>query len=127
LLSAILLSAPSLRLRDGLYLTVIIGADRIQPVRAQARARILPACLRRAGPPIHQHHGKEVSHVYQPPYIASQLANERRRELQAQAERQHRAQKCAAVARASRRAERAERRMRRAARKALRLRAELEQ
>lgn len=106
---------------------MIISADRIQPVRAQARARILPACLRRAGPPIHQHHGKEVSHVYQPPYIASQLANERRRELQAQAERQHRAQKCAAVARASRRAERAERRMRRAARKALRLRAELEQ
>jgi hypothetical protein len=59
--------------------------------------------------------------------MASQLANERRRELLAQAERQHRARKCAALARASRRAARAERRMRRAVRKALRLRAELEQ
>lgn len=114
-------------LRDGLYLTVITSADRIRPVRAQARVRIPPACRRRAGTPIHQHHGKEVSHVYQHPYIASQLAKERRRELLAQAEQQHRARKCAALARASRRAERAERRMRRAVRKVVRLRAGLEQ
>lgn len=65
--------------------------------------------------------------MYQPPYMASQLAKERRRELMAQAEQHRRARKHAALARASRRAERAERRMRRAARKALRLRAELGQ
>ena len=65
--------------------------------------------------------------MYQPPHMASQLVNERCRELLAQAEKQHRARKRAALARASRRAERAERRMRRAAGKALRLRAELEQ
>jgi hypothetical protein len=64
--------------------------------------------------------------VYQPPYMASQLAKERSRELMAQAEQHRPARKRAALARASRRAERAERRMRRAARKALRLRAELE-
>jgi hypothetical protein len=114
-------------LRDGLYLTVIIVADRIRPVRVQAWVRIPLACRRRAGLPVYQHHGKEVSHVYQPPYMASQLASERRRELLAQAEQQRRARKLAALARASRRAERAERRMRRAVRKALRLRAGLEQ
>jgi hypothetical protein len=65
--------------------------------------------------------------VYQPPYMASQLINERRRELLAQAGQQPQARKRAAPARASRRAERPERRMRRAVRKALRLRAELEQ
>jgi hypothetical protein len=65
--------------------------------------------------------------VYQPPYMASQLVDERRRDLLAQAEQQHRARKRAALARASRRAERAERRVRRAVRKALRLRAGLEQ
>ena len=63
--------------------------------------------------------------MYLHPYMASQLGSERRREMLAQAERQHRARKLAALARASRRAERAERRMRRAVRKALRLRAGL--
>jgi hypothetical protein len=65
--------------------------------------------------------------VYMPPHMSSQLADERRREMLAQAERQHRVRMVAALARASRRAERAERRMRRAVRKALRLRAGLEQ
>jgi hypothetical protein len=61
------------------------------------------------------------------PYIGSQLGGEHRRDMLAQAERQHRARKVAALARASRRAERAERRMRRAVRKTLRLRAGLQQ
>ncbi len=65
--------------------------------------------------------------MYQHPYMASQLIEERHRELVALGAQRHRAQKRAALARASRRAERAERRMRRAARKALRLHAELEQ
>ena len=65
--------------------------------------------------------------MYQHPYMASQLASERRREMLAQAEQQHWARKHAAVARASRRARRAERRMRRAVRKAVRLRAGLQQ
>jgi hypothetical protein len=76
---------------------------------------------------IHQQHRKEVSHVYQHPYMASQLASERRREMLAQAEQHNRARKVAALARASRRAEQAERRMRRAVRRALRLRAGLGQ
>ena len=65
--------------------------------------------------------------MYLHPYMASQLASERRREMLAQAEQRHRAQKLAAVARPSRQAKRAERRMRRAVRKALRLRAGLQQ
>lgn len=65
--------------------------------------------------------------MYQPPYVASHLVQERHRELVALAEQQHRAKKRAALARASRRAERAERRLRRAVRKALQLRAELGQ
>jgi hypothetical protein len=65
--------------------------------------------------------------VYQAPYLAILLADERRRELMVLGEQRHRARKRAALARASRRVERADRRMRRAARKALRLRAELEQ
>ena len=65
--------------------------------------------------------------MYMPPHMGSQLASERRREMLAQAQRQHQVRKVAALARASRRAERAERRMRRAVRKALRLRAGLEQ
>jgi hypothetical protein len=60
------------------------------------------------------------------PYVASQLAGERRRDMLAQAERQRRARQLIALARASRRAERAERRMRQAVRKALRLRAALQ-
>jgi hypothetical protein len=59
--------------------------------------------------------------------MSSQLANERRREMLAQAQQQHRVRKVDALARASRRAERAERRMRRVVRKAVRLRARLEQ
>jgi hypothetical protein len=59
--------------------------------------------------------------------MASQLVNERCRELLAQAEQQRPARKRAALARASRQVERAERQMRRAVRKALRLRAGLEQ
>jgi hypothetical protein len=65
--------------------------------------------------------------VHLHPYMASQLASERRRDMLAQAEQHNRARKVAALAKASRRAERAERRMRRAVRRALRLRAELEQ
>jgi hypothetical protein len=65
--------------------------------------------------------------VHLHPHMASQLGSERRREMLAQAEQQHRARQPVALAKASRRAERAERRMRRAARKALRLRAGLEQ
>lgn len=61
------------------------------------------------------------------PYVASQLAHERRRDLLAQAERQRLVQQLRALSRASRRAERAEERMRRALRKALRLRAGLQQ
>ncbi len=107
---------------------MIISEERVWPVRAQARA---PAFRWRAtgalALPIGQHHGKEVSHVYQHPYMASQLIEQRHRELMALGAERHRARKRAALARASRRAERAERRMRRAARKALRLRAELGQ
>ncbi len=65
--------------------------------------------------------------MYMHPYVASQLAGERRRDMLAQAQQQRQAQQVVALARASRRAERAERRMRQAARKAVRLRAELEQ
>ena len=61
------------------------------------------------------------------PYVASQLARERHRDMLAQAQQQRRARQLIALARASRRAERAERRMRQAVRKALRLRAALEQ
>ena len=60
------------------------------------------------------------------PYVASQLARERRRDMMAQAQRQRRARQLMALARASRRAERAERRMRQEVRKALRLRAALQ-
>jgi len=62
--------------------------------------------------------------VHLHPHMSSQLGSERRREMLAQAEQQHRARQPVALARASRRAERAERRMRRAVRKALRLRAD---
>jgi hypothetical protein len=65
--------------------------------------------------------------VHMHPYVASQLARERRRDMLAQAQRQRRARQLVALARASRRAERAERRMRQAVRKALRLRGALEQ
>ena len=61
------------------------------------------------------------------PHVASQFANERRREILAQVEQQRRARQLVKLARASRRAERAERRMRQALRKSLRLRSELEQ
>jgi hypothetical protein len=78
-------------------------------------------------PSVHLRTPKEVSDVYLPPYVASQLAQERQREMVAQAQRQRRGRQLAAVARASRRAERAERQMRRAVRLALQLRAELPQ
>ena len=65
--------------------------------------------------------------MYLHPHMGSQLGSDRRREMLAQAEQQHRARQPVALARASRRAERAERRMRRAVRQALRLRAGLEQ
>jgi hypothetical protein len=65
--------------------------------------------------------------VHMHPYVASQLARERRRDMLAQAQRQRRARQLVALARASRRAELAERRMRQAVRKALRLRGALEQ
>jgi len=61
------------------------------------------------------------------PYVAGQLASERRRELLAQAQRHQLVHQLRALARASERAERAERRMRRAVRRAMRLRAGLEQ
>jgi hypothetical protein len=70
---------------------------------------------------------KEVSHVYQPPYLASQLAKQRQRELLAQADRHRQSRHPAALASASRRAERAEPRLRQAIRKVLRLRAGLQQ
>jgi len=65
--------------------------------------------------------------MYLHPYVASQLANERHRDLLAQAQRQRLGQQLRALARASRRAERAEERMRQALHKALRLRAGLQQ
>ena len=65
--------------------------------------------------------------MYLHPYVGSQLASERQRELLAQAERHRVTRQFAAVARASRRAERAERRLRLAVRRAVRLRAGLEQ
>jgi hypothetical protein len=65
--------------------------------------------------------------VYQHPYIASQAANQRQRELLAQAERHRQARHLVQLARASRRAGRAERRLRQAIRKALQLRAGLQQ
>lgn len=65
--------------------------------------------------------------MYLPPYLASQLAQERQREMLARAERQRRARQLGALARASRCAERADRRMRQALRRALELRAELQQ
>lgn len=61
------------------------------------------------------------------PYVAGQLARERRSDMVAQAQQQRQARHLVALARASRRAGRAERRMRQAVRKALRLRAALEQ
>jgi len=64
--------------------------------------------------------------VYQHPYLASQLAEQRQRELLAQADRYRQSRHLAALAKASRRAERAERRLRRALDKALRLRAGLQ-
>jgi len=111
------------------YLAVLPSTGR-RPARLGPRARAHNFRRRatgRAGPPIDQPRRKEVSHVYMPPHMGSQLASERRREMLAQAQRQHQARKVAVLARASRRAERAERRMRRAVRKALRLRAGLEQ
>ena len=60
------------------------------------------------------------------PYVASQLARERHRDMLAQAQRQRRARQPMSLARASRRADRAEQRMRQAVRKALRLRAALQ-
>jgi hypothetical protein len=62
----------------------------------------------------------------QHPYLISQLAGERQREMYAYAERQRLARHVTAFRRASRRAERAERRIRRAASRAMPLRAELE-
>ena len=64
--------------------------------------------------------------MYQHPYLASQLAEQRQRELLAQADRYRQSRHLAALAKASRRAERAERRLRRALDKALRLRAGLQ-
>jgi len=82
---------------------------------------------RRARPPCHLsiYQAKEVSHVYLPPYLASQLAKERQREMVAQAEQQRRGRQLAALAAASRRAERAERRKRQALRAVRQLSAEL--
>jgi hypothetical protein len=60
------------------------------------------------------------------PYVVSQLAAERHRELLAQARRQRLGHQLRALARAARQAERAEERLRDAVRKALRLRAELQ-
>jgi hypothetical protein len=69
---------------------------------------------------------KEVSHMH--PDQASQLAEDRRRQMHARAEQGYLAGQLLALARAARRAERAERQqMRRALRRALRLRAEPEQ
>jgi hypothetical protein len=65
--------------------------------------------------------------VYLHPYMASQLASQRHREMLAQARQQRQARQLLALARASRRAERAERRMRQALRRALQLRAGLQQ
>ena len=64
--------------------------------------------------------------MYQHPYLASQLAEQRQRELLAQADRYRQSRHLAALAKASRRAERAERRLRQALDKALRLRAGLQ-
>lgn len=64
--------------------------------------------------------------MYQPPYLASELAKQRQRELLAQADRYRQSRHVAALAKASRRAERAERRLRQAVRKALRPRAGLQ-
>ena len=55
-----------------------------------------------------------------------QLADDRRRQMRAQAEQGYLAGQLLALARAARRAERAERRIRRELRRALRLRAESE-
>lgn len=60
------------------------------------------------------------------PYALSQLADERRRDVLAQARQQRVARQLAALARASRRAERAERRSRQATCRARQLRARLE-
>lgn len=64
--------------------------------------------------------------MYQHPYLASQLAKQRQRELLAQADRYRQSRQYASVAKVSRRAERAERRLRRAVGKAVRLRAGLQ-
>ena len=65
--------------------------------------------------------------MYQHPYIASQSAQQRQRELLAQAERLRQPRHLVLLARASRRAERAERQLRQAIRKARQLRAGLQQ
>jgi len=80
-----------------------------------------------AFPSVHLRTSKEVSHVYLPPYLASQLAMERQREMVAQAQQQRRGRQLAALARASRRAKRSELRMHRALRAAVQLGAELPQ
>jgi hypothetical protein len=59
------------------------------------------------------------------PYLSSELANERRREMLAHAAQQRLARPLVALARASRQTQRAERRMGRTLRKAVRLRTEL--
>jgi hypothetical protein len=61
------------------------------------------------------------------PYQASQLADDRRRQMRARAEQGYLTGQILALAGAARRAERAERRMRLVLRQALRLRAEPEQ
>jgi hypothetical protein len=61
----------------------------------------------------------------QHPYLISQLASERQREMLVRAEQQRLARQVTAFRRASRRAERTERRIRRAAGRALPLRTEL--
>ena len=65
--------------------------------------------------------------MYQHPYIASQVAKQRQREILAQAEQHRRARQVLALARASQRAGRAEHRIRQAIRKAQQLRAGLQQ
>ena len=76
---------------------------------------------------IRQRHRAKVSQMHAYPYAASQIADERRREMLARARQQRVAQQLAALARASRRARSAERRMRQAIRRARQLCASLEQ
>jgi hypothetical protein len=68
-----------------------------------------------------------VSHMHLPPHVASRIAVQHHRDLQAQAQRHRHAWELAALARASRRAGRAERRLRRVRRRALQLGSRLEQ